>query len=186
MSLKEEKAALRLTIRQALRAMSPEARQSSDELLLLRLRARPEFQAAGSLFLFYGVGTEPDTRSLILSLLEEGRPVALPRVLPGRRMEFRRLTDLSQLRPGPLHTMEPDESCPVIFPKTQDFTLVPALCYDESRYRLGQGGGYYDRFLADLSGFSAGLCRDAVLQRALPVEPHDRPVRLILTETRAF
>lgn len=183
MSLQSEKAALRQVIRTTLAAQPDPVRQAGDRRLFQQLLAQPEFQRAESLLLFLGVGTEPDTAPLIRALLRDGRRVALPRVLSRETMELRWITDLRQLRPGRLRIPEPDASCPLAAPEALEFALIPALCYDKSRYRLGQGGGYYDRFLSAYTGFSAGLCRDAVLRDTLPREPHDRPVRLVLTET---
>ena len=54
--------------------------------------------------------------------------------------------------------------------------LVPAVCYDRSRFRLGQGGGYYDRYLSGYGGATVGLCRDALLLERVPRERHDLPV----------
>ena len=60
--------------------------------------------------------------------------------------------------------------------------LVPGLCYDREGYRLGFGGGYYDRWLAGCSGWKVGLCRAALLQDRLPRGPYDIPVDLVVTE----
>ena len=49
-------------------------------------------------------------------------------------------------------------------------------CYDREGYRLGFGGGYYDRWLAGCSGWKVGLCRAALLQDRLPRGPYDIPV----------
>ena len=67
-----------------------------------------------------------------------------------------------------------------------DLALVPAVCYDRRGFRLGFGGGYYDRWLSGFSGFTVGLCRDCVLQDRVPTEDHDCRVDLLLTETRRF
>jgi len=74
----------------------------------------------------------------------------------------------------------------VLDPGEIDLILVPALCYDRRRFRLGQGGGYYDRYLANYRGRTVGLCRDLVLQDALPREATDLPVGLVLTESMFF
>ena len=67
-----------------------------------------------------------------------------------------------------------------------DLALVPAVCYDRRGYRLGFGGGYYDRWLADFAGFRVGLCRAAVLQERVPTEAHDSRVDLLLTEEESL
>ena len=59
-------------------------------------------------------------------------------------------------------------------------------CYDEGGRRLGFGGGYYDRWLESFSGTTVGLCRECVLQRSLPVEPHDLGVHVLVTDRRVL
>jgi len=60
--------------------------------------------------------------------------------------------------------------------------LVPNLCCDRQGYRLGHGGGYYDRYLAGYAGMTVSLCPAQWLQEQLPREEYDLPVRLVLTE----
>ena len=182
----EEKAALRRQIRAVLAGLSEEARAVSDAKLFARFLALPEVAEARALLLFCGTGTEPDTGRLLLPLLESGKTVALPRCLPGCRMEARAVTAGQLLRPGAYGIPEPGEDCPVLDPGEIDLILVPALCYDRRRFRLGQGGGYYDRYLANYRGRTVGLCRDLVLQDALPREATDLPVGLVLTESMFF
>lgn len=66
---------------------------------------------------------------------------------------------------------EPDLSCPILTQDEIDLILVPAVCYDKAGYRLGFGGGYYDRWLEHFNGFRVGMCRNAVLQDKVPTEP---------------
>lgn len=63
---------------------------------------------------------------------------------------------------------------------------MPAVCYDRRGYRLGFGGGYYDRWLEHFAGFRVGLCRKAVLQDRVPTEAHDSRVDLLITEGEQF
>ena len=164
--------------------MTAEARRASDAVLLRRFLALPWTAEADTLLLFYGVGAEPDTGHLLLELWRQDKRVLLPKCLPGRAMEARLVRSGDDLRPGAFGIPEPSESCPRVEKGDIDLILVPALCYDLSRRRLGQGGGYYDRYLAGYGGRTVGLCREALLQRELPVEDHDRAVDLVLTEKR--
>ena len=161
----DEKEALRGKIRRAMAQLTPEEREQSDRQLLRRFLALPQVERAGSLLLFYGVGAEVSTGALLKPLRERGKRVALPRCLPGRQMEARMVED-----------------CPRLQREALDLILVPALCYDRLGYRLGQGGGYYDRYLTGYEGFTVGLCRERILQDTLPRESHDRRVGLVLTE----
>ena len=78
--------------------------------------------------------------------------------------------------------LEPGEDCPVVPREEIDLILVPGLCFDRLGYRLGQGGGYYDRYLAGYRGTTVGLCRREVLQEHVPREAHDSRVELLVTD----
>ena len=164
--------------------MRPAERRRSDVILLQRFLELPWTAEADTLLLFYGVGAEPDTGHLLLELWRHGKRALLPKCLPGRAMEARRVRGWEELEPGAFGIPEPSDTCPAVDKGDIDLILVPALCYDLSRRRLGQGGGYYDRYLAGYTGRTVGLCREGLLQRAVPAEEHDRAVDLVVTEER--
>lgn len=149
--------------------------------LLWAFLSLPEVGRAETLLLFFGVKREPDTRFVISALLARGKRVALPRCLPGRQMEARRISGLSQLKPGTYGIPEPDTVCPIIPRDEIDLILVPGLCCDRAGYRLGHGGGYYDRYLAGFRGLTAFLCPPPFLQEHVPHDVRDVPMELILT-----
>lgn len=175
-----EKAALRERVRDFY--LSGFDRQASDLSLLERFLALPQVADARSLLLFYGVGTEPDTARLLEPLLELDKLAALPRCLPGRRMEARVYRGQAHLTPGPFGIPEPDGECPVLDRDSFPLILVPNLCCDRRGYRLGHGGGYYDRYLAGYGGLTVALCRDGLLFDAIPADERDIPVNMVLTE----
>jgi len=154
--------------------------------LLADFLALPEVEAARSVLLFYGVGQEPDTVPVIDALLARGKKVALPKCLPERRMEARVVTSCARLTPSAYGIPEPGEDCPVLERDRIDLILVPNLCCDKHGYRLGHGGGYYDRYLAGYGGQTVALCPQAWLQEELPRDEFDLPVQLILTERKIW
>ena len=107
-------------------------------------------------------------------------------MLPDHRMEVRRYDPDRPLVSVSFGISEPGEDCPLIAREAINLVLVPAVCYDRRGYRLGFGGGYYDRWLAGFSGVTVGLCREAVLQEAVPTEAHDARVDLLLTEVECL
>ena len=177
----EQKAQLRQLIRNQLLSLSAADRESEDRALFSVFLSLPQVERANTLFLFWGTGTEPDTARLFEPLLGRGKRIALPRMLPGRQMEVRQYCPDRPPVKHPFGISEPDEGCPMIDSKDIDLVLVPALCYDRRGFRLGMGGGYYDRWLEHYSGVTVGLCRDALLCDALPTEPHDWPVDAVIT-----
>lgn len=182
----EEKERLRGALREEERRLTRAALSASDRLLAERFLALPEVAQARTVLLFRSMGAEPDTGPLLAALLERGKRVALPRCLPGGRMEARQYLPGIPLVRHRFGMLEPGLDHPLLEPEEIDLALVPAQVYDVTGMRLGRGGGYYDRYLAAFPGRTIGLCRDALLRERVPAETHDRPVELVLTETRRF
>ena len=183
----EEKGRLRRQVRSQLSGLSPEALQESDRALFASFLSLPQVQSARTLFLFWGIpGREPETESLVRTLTAQGKQVGLPRMLPGHRMEVRLFQPDTPMVQASFGIWEPSEAAPLLAREAIELALVPAVCYDRERYRLGFGGGYYDRWLEGFSGFTVGLCREPILQAQVPREAHDQRVALLLTERRTF
>ena len=108
--------------------------------------------------------------------------MALPRCLPHRGMEARLIRGREGLVPGAFRIPEPGEDCPVAARDEIDVILVPNLCCDREGYRLGHGGGYYDRYLAGYRGFTVAFCPRFLLLDRVPRDERDVPVRLVLTD----
>lgn len=182
-SIDLEKKELRQAVRRRLAALSQEELRQSDDALFQRFLALPQVEAAGTVFAFWGIpGKEPDTARLIGELARRGKQVGLPRMLPEHRMEVRQYCPDRPMVQVSFGISEPGEDCPQLDQEEIGLVLVPAVCYDRRGYRLGFGGGYYDRWLEGFSGVKIGLCRGAVLQNQVPVEAHDAQVDLLLTE----
>lgn len=179
-----EKAALRNAVKGF--PLTGQERAESDQLLFQRFLSLPQLAECRLVLLYYGIGSEPDTAQLIEPLSLLGKELALPRCLPGGRMEARRYCGMDRLSPGSFGIPEPDEGCPVVKRESLSLILVPGLCFDEQGFRLGHGGGYYDRYLAGFAGLTVALCRDRLLFSSLPVQEHDRPVDVLLTEKRCL
>ena len=171
---------LRQQMRAVLEELSQEERAESDQALAAQFLQHPKVAQAGTLLLYCGVGTEVDTRPILQALLDQGKRVCLPRCLPDHQMEARAITALEELQPDKYGIPAPGEGCPVV--PREDLDLVLGLCFDSRGNRLGQGGGYYDRYLEDYDGISIGLCREDFFQVNLPREPLDVWVRYVLTE----
>ena len=181
----ESKRALRQAVRAQLAALTPQELQGSDRALFSAFLSLPQVREAQTLFLFWGIpGREPETQMLVRTLTAQGKQVGLPRMLPGHQMEVRLYRPELPLVQAPFGIWEPPEAAPLLERDAIHLALVPAVCYDRAGYRLGFGGGYYDRWLSGFGRFTVGLCRDCVLQTQVPRESHDRRVDLLLTETQ--
>ena len=165
----------------ALRRWAKDLPKPDWSALTARFLSLPQVEQADGLFLFYGVGKEPDTLPVITELLRRGKRVALPRCLPGGEMEARFIGSTEDLTGESYGIPEPGIHCPLAKKESLSVALIPHLCCDRAGYRLGHGGGYYDRWLRDYSGFTVALCPVDRLVDRVPREEYDLPVDLVLT-----
>ena len=116
---------------------------------------------------------------LIEKLLLSNITIVCPKTLPKRALENRILKNLSDLETGIMGTQHP-ATCNIYKGKC-DLIIVPGLAFDETNFRLGYGGGYYDNFLATQSeAFKVGVFYPFQKVANVPVEPHDIHLDLIL------
>ncbi len=157
------------------RAQTAEELHRMGQRLCDRLFRREEWQQAGVILCFVPLPTEPDISPALEQALAEGKVLAVPRVLGEGRMEWVRISGLHELRPATYGIREPDSGTvldPAQLP-ADSLVLVPCLAADRQGVRLGRGGGYYDRFLAQYKGRKLLVCPAALLADSLPRDPWD-------------
>ncbi|MEZ4322010.1 MAG: 5-formyltetrahydrofolate cyclo-ligase [Myxococcota bacterium] len=160
------------------RMMAVREAVAADHAASVEARVWPYLQAlAGPVLVYISIDAELPTRGLIRRMLDAGVPVAVPRLIGRGRMEAAALTSLDALVPGGFRV--PTSEGPVVEPVS---AIVPGLAFDASGARLGYGGGYYDRWLADHPVHTVGLAYTVQILPSVPTEPHDRRLDRILTE----
>ena len=182
MTKQEEKQQLRAIVRNLEGQLSPKYRQESGRSIAAHLLAMPEYTAAGTVFCFVGGTREIDTRPILEHALTAGKTLCAPLCVGKGVMELRQVTDLSALSPGAYGILEPPGDSSIIAVDQVDLAILPCVTCDRFGRRLGQGGGYYDRFLSKYRGGTVLLCRERLLREEIPLEPHDYPVPWVLTE----
>ncbi len=145
----------------------------------------PEGSSVG---LYHALPGEAPAHSYARWFFENGRTIALPWFAGrGQPMRFRVWEDPYDdegLVVGPYGALQPASDAVEMVP---DVAVVPLLGFTPQGERLGQGGGHYDRWLADNPSIPAlGLAWDCQLVDSLPVEAHDRPLRAVITPTRLY
>lgn len=147
-----------------------------------RLLESREFQVATAVALYSPVLNEVFTEQVLREALVKGKLVAYPRVR-GSELEFVRVFDASDLRPGAFGVLEP-VGTRIVSPAALDLAVVPGVAFDRSGHRLGYGKGFYDRGLHGprCPGFLAGLCFEQQLVDRLPAEEHDVRMDVLFTE----
>jgi 5-formyltetrahydrofolate cyclo-ligase len=186
----DEKQLLRARAEQAILAMDGAERMERSARAQARLAETSEFKAARTVMVYNSDSTEVDTHELVLACLESHKRVGLPRTEKGTRtLQVLEILDVARdLERSRFGFKEPLALLPTIALEALDFIIVPGRAFDPEGYRLGRGGGYYDRFFsqAHVRGRAVGLAFDCQIVPQVPRQNHDRPVDLILTETRVI
>ena len=177
-----EKAELRSQLLSARSRLSAEQRALAGRGIRDALLSRAELQMAGTVAVYYSVGTEPDTRGLVYGLWKRGTYVLLPVLREDGDLDWASYEGPDSLVPGPRGLLEPGEARRGVTAVSRaDAVLVPALAVDRAGNRLGRGGGSFDRALARVGPLIPviALVYDDELVDRLPVQAHDAPVRAV-------
>lgn len=165
---------------------------SLSEQINDKVKGLTPYKKADTALFFCSFRSEVNTIPLIKTALEEGKKVILPITDTSRgELIFSQLKDFEEeLTEGTYGILEPkDEYIRPVDPEEFDFVLMPGMVFDKKGYRIGYGGGYYDKFLGCLSELPhlVAVAFDLqVIDGQVPYEDHDIPVDLIVTEERVI
>ncbi|KWC51687.1 5-formyltetrahydrofolate cyclo-ligase [Burkholderia ubonensis] len=185
--LAERKQALRRALSEARRDAA--SRPAVNDALDARLRALLDRLAPRTVGFYWPLAGEFDARAAVLAwrAAQAGRQVALPVIREQRApLEFHAWDDTTPMREGHHRIPEPASGVVVV----PDLLLIPCVGFDTWLYRLGYGGGYYDRTLAAWPGGSlpvtVGIAYEACKVDALPAEDHDLAMRWVVTDEETY
>jgi len=184
-----EKQQLRREKLQARKSLSPEYRRSADMSIRNRLEALEEYRGASVVAAYASDGTEPDLIPLLRRAREEGKTICFPRWRENDSTYEMAVADSAfTLVEGKWKMPEPPHDASAVPDSMleQALWLIPGVAFDDRCGRLGRGKGIYDRFLARTRGTAAGIFYDCQKTAALPMEPHDRPLSLVVTESALY
>jgi len=183
-NISEAKRLLRIQCRQTRLAMGDEARNGASQEICRWIGSWSLFQQSRTVLTYTPMRGEADLTSLMENHPEKNW--LLPRILPDGCMFFHPY-DADRLVHHPYGMLEPAPELPVVPAEGIEMALVPGLAYDRQGWRLGYGGGYFDRFLAAAENCtSLGVTYHALLFDHLPHQEHDVPVQYVVTEAGLF
>jgi 5-formyltetrahydrofolate cyclo-ligase len=170
-------------VRAALPASACETRSAQ---VVTRVLALEELQKAETILAFASIRNEVRTHALIDALHTQGKRVLLPRVAD-RGLTLHLATQGAELPSGAFSVPEPPSGAPRVSADEVDFALIPALAVDPRGYRIGYGGGYYDRLVPQLrNAITCALVYDFQLVAEVPELPFDEAVDLIVTDAQVI
>ncbi len=163
----------------------PEVRRRLDQKIFARLKDFAPLWSGRPVYLYLSIGSEVDTMPVLRELWKRNIPVAAPRV-EGNEMAFYYIRRPEELSPGFRGILEPVTAVSLAEEK-EALILAPGAAFDLRGYRIGYGGGYYDRYLKAHPGHMAmALAYEFQLAEEIFADPWDEPVQWILTEERTI
>jgi len=131
---------------------------------------------------------EVDTWSIIKELWSKGKKVVVPKCSPlDRSMIFYQIQSFDQLERVYMHLLEPNPLVSkAVASDNIDLLVVPGIVYSQEGYRIGYGGGYYDRFLTNFKGDTLSLAFNMQVVKDVEYDVFDLPVDKIITPTNIF
>lgn len=176
------KAELRKKIFQEMKTLSQEQKQAMDQVLTECFLQHPFYQEAKTIATYLSFPHEFQTQELIEQALKDGKKVLIPKTYPKGRMEFV-VYNPQQLAKTSFGLLEPQGDLEVVEPSQIDLIHVPGLAFTTEGYRIGYGGGYYDRYLEHFAGHTMSTIYPCQVQE-FNSEDHDIAVQEVLIDER--
>lgn len=181
----EQRRAMRRELRERRSALSPEEQAGVSAAVERRLAQIAALNRSPVVGGYRAIRGEVDIDAALTSLHAGGTLVTVPRV-SGDCMDFLPWTSGSETITGSFGIDEPINGEPVQFSQ-HDVVLVPLVAFDGTGQRLGQGGGFYDRAIAEAGAarpLLIGVAHAFQQVRSVPVEAWDMPLDAVVTEER--
>ncbi|WP_049544518.1 5-formyltetrahydrofolate cyclo-ligase [Streptococcus pseudopneumoniae] len=174
------KSELRKQVLHEMKDLPREQKQAMDQALTDQFLEHPFYQEAKIIATYLSFPHEFQTQELIEQALKDGKKVLIPKTYPKGRMDFV-VYDPQQLVKTSFGLLEPQGDLEVVDASQIDLIHVPGLAFTTEGYRIGYGGGYYDRYLKHLSGHTFSTIYPCQIQDFIP-ESHDIPVQEVLID----
>lgn len=164
------------------RSLPQEYREQASQAILNQLKTHKDYLLAASIFIYVGQAAEVDTTLIIKDALAKGKKVLVPKTIRLGYMEACEIDSMEDLFPGTHGILEPKDTTYVVDPSKIDLAFVPCVSYTKEGFRLGYGGGFYDRFLPRGSFKRILIAFSEMESETLPHDSFDEKVHGILTE----
>ena len=181
-----DKKELRKALLKARQSIDPDVWQAKNSQLCDQLRSSSLFATAQTVLAYFSTRQEPDLSDLFNAQKSWGFPRCVGKTLHWHHWEPQASLPLQT---GAYGISEPHPDSPVLEPEQVDLLLVPAIACDTRGYRLGYGGGFYDRLLATPNWAekpTIGIVFDSAYLSTLPEDGWDQPLTAVCTERGLF
>ena len=155
-----------------------ENRDEKNKKIRENLKNLEIYKNAKSVFVFISYKSEVDTKKIIEDIIKDGKKLLVP-LVKGKDMIAVEVNGIEDLEPNKMGILEPKSGEEVL---DVDLTITPGLAFDSEGYRLGYGGGYYDKFFAKVDTIRMGIGYSDQIVEEVPHEDYDKKLSYLLTD----
>lgn len=170
------KAELRKLVKTRIKNMTEEEKKKESEDVMMKLENTQQFKSAKTILLFHSLPDEVCTHELIEKYASK-KKILLP-VIDGEKWHIREYK--GDLKTGEYNIQEPTGGNYYDYGSI-DLVVVPGVCFDKDKGRVGRGKGYYDRILKEIKAFKIGICFDCQLLSKVPADEWDVKMDQVMT-----
>lgn len=190
-NIKEYKKEIRDNMREFRNNLSPEAKAKKDKNILKNILKLSVYKKAKTVLCYMSTQKEIDTKELIKKAWKDGKKVALPKCKDSdkkskalsNQLDFYYINSFDELSKQSFGLLEPiEECCEKVTNFDESICIIPGFCFDKYGYRIGYGGGYYDRFLQRYTGAKIGVVYKECMFKKLKYGRYDIPTNFVVND----
>ena len=183
-TIKEEKRRVRCELKETAALFPVSYVSEASRAVCEKVLQSSEFRKAAVIFGVLSFRNEISVDTVLEEALRLGKTVTVPWIVSRSEMQAARLESLQDLPLDHYGIRTAPEPVRFVKPESIDLILVPGAGFSLTGFRMGRGGGFYDRFLVKTYGFRLGITCDSLLRDEIPVEEYDQRIDALVTETK--
>ena len=187
--IRTKKANIRATYLEKRRNLNEEQKNELDSLVCKRILDSSTFKSGDIILSYMPKKEEINIVPVLKEAMKQGKRIAFPLCNPeNHTMSFHFVDDLKQLKPGHYGLYEPSKDLEEYDINSTEKTIciIPGIVYDKKGYRIGYGGGYYDRYLQSFKGMKLGITYYDCIVNLVPRSRFDFSVDVLITERGVY
>lgn len=161
------------------------SKEEKSKQIINNLISTKEYQNSKVIALYYSIKSEVRTEKLIEISLQAKKIVLLPKVEKNNLMNFYPIKSLNDVQNGTFNIKEPI-SKEIIGKEKIDLMIIPGICFDKNRNRIGYGKGYYDRYLKETNIKKIGICYEEQITDNISPDSTDISLDNLITERNIY
>ncbi|WP_319200538.1 5-formyltetrahydrofolate cyclo-ligase [uncultured Ilyobacter sp.] len=187
--MKKKKTEMRKVLLDKRDQLSSTQKKTLDEDILKNFTKSIFYKNAETIFVFVSFGSEVNTHTIIEKAISDGKNVCVPKInLENKSMEVFRIESMDELKEGYYGILEPSEGKSKASSEELDLVVVPGVGFDINGYRIGYGGGFYDKFFESMEKEvpKVALGYNVQVVDEVPTEEHDERISGLITESHTY